>query len=128
MFNVRFATGYLCRDFYNSALLPLFNRKAAATIAKASLEGARVFQSPTRYVQLPGLIKQLGKVVQGTFPNLKRAGIVLSKRSAKDTTGISLIKSFENPVVYEFDSQCSKAGVQLLQTEFENEGVDHVIR
>ena len=127
MFNVRLATRYLCRDLYHSALLPL-NRRAAATIPKASLEGARVFQSPTRYVQLPGLIKQLGKVVQGTFPNLKRAGIVLSKRSAKDTTGISLIKSFENPVVYEFDSQCSKAGVQLLQTAFEKEGVDHVIR
>lgn len=91
------------------------------------MQGARVFQSPTRYMQHKGLISHIGAVVAETFPKLQKPCIILSKRSKKSVQGQQLIASFKDPTVYEYDAECCKRGVQAVATTCEAGLIDHVI-
>ncbi|KAG1673949.1 hypothetical protein FOA52_015704 [Chlamydomonas sp. UWO 241] len=91
------------------------------------MQGARVWQSPLKYLQHGGLIKDAGRMVQQTFPRAQRASLIISKRARGSAEGKLLIDSFRDPLVIEYEGECSREGVNLVTEMCRANGVDHVV-
>ncbi len=63
------------------------------------MQGARAWQSPTKYFQNAGLIKNVGPIVRGTFPGVQRGAVITSKRSTTTESGKQLIGGFKAPLL-----------------------------
>ncbi len=86
-----------------------------------------MWQSPSKYLQHAGLIKDVGPIVRGTFPGVQRCAVITSKRSTATDSGKQLIGSFKAPLVSIYEEECHRAAVEGLVSQFKTEGIDHVI-
>ncbi len=93
----------------------------------SNYQGARVWQSPSRFMQHRGLLPHIGYVVLSTHPDIQRAGVICSKRGSLSEAGKQLISGLKNPVVMLHDEECHRAAVEKLVELCKKEKVDHVI-
>eukprot|EP00798_Chlamydomonas_sp_ICE-L_P026052 gene26052-11752_t len=90
--------------------------------------GSKVFQCPTKYVQSPGLLSFAGDIVSQSYPRLCKPGIIICGRVPECNFRTPLLESFgKDAQVYEYNGDCTRAGVAAVAAQFRKAEVDHVV-
>jgi len=86
----------------------------------------KVFQSPSKYIQHKGAILHAGYHIKSAFPKVKKAGVIMPGHLMKKYES-PLISTLENPMVYDFDGECTHKNIDIIVNAFAKNNVDHVV-
>ena len=86
----------------------------------------KVFQSPSKYIQHKGSLLHTGNHIKSIFPKVKKAGVIMPGHLMKKYES-PLTSTLENPMIYNFDGECTRKNIDIIVNSFKDSNVDHVV-